>query len=85
MWQYYGIGDGKEFNIGKEPLSPKWETITSFKDAHLSTGKVLLSGAKKKEVVYCSEPMCVKSFTSVDRMLKHLDYGKHEFQATASS
>ena len=29
--------------------------------------------------------MCVKSFSSVDLMLKHLDLGKHEYQVTKSS
>ena len=29
--------------------------------------------------------MCIKSFASVDMMLKHLDFGKHEYQATNSS
>ena len=40
---------------------------------------------KSDEIAYCSEPMCVKSFSFVDLMIKPLDFGKHEFQPTNSS
>ena len=61
VWQYYAIGCGKLFQAGKEPISPKHRIKIPFKQQHLSTGKAC-SNNKKKEVVYCSEPMCVKVF-----------------------
>ena len=83
VWQYYGIGNGKSFKVGKEPEILKHTIKVPFESNHTSYGRA--SKASKKEIIYCSEPMCVKSFSSVDLMLKHLNYGKHEYQSTKSS
>ena len=83
-WQYYGIGEGKRFDVGDVPISLKVDVIVSFEKHHVSVGKAGRE-SKKHEIIYCSEPMCIKSFSSVDKMLHHLDFGKHEFQPTKSS
>ena len=71
VWQYYGIGNGKSFKVGKEPEILKHTIKVPLESNHTSYGRA--SKASKKEIIYCSEPMCVKSFSSVDLMLKHLN------------
>jgi len=85
VWQYYGIGKGKLCNVGIEPLIVKRKITIPFKNDHLSFGRAKVTQEAKKDIVYCSEPMSIKSFSSVDLLLKHLDYGRHEYQATKSS
>ena len=84
VWRYYRIGDGKRFDEEPEPISLKADITVPFQHDHLSFGKAT-EKTKKSDIIYCSEPMCVKSFTSVYKMLKHLDFEKHDFQQTKSS
>ena len=83
--QNYSIGEGKVFSVGEEPISVRDKVTITFRQGYLSVGKAASVKLKSDEIVYCSEPMCVKSFLSVDLMIKHLDFGKHEFQPTNSS
>lgn len=34
---------------------------------------------EKNDIIYCFEPMCIKSFPSVEKMSQHLDFEKHDF------
>jgi hypothetical protein len=73
-----------QFAVGPVPSSLKSKIIVPFKENHLSLGRAH-SKSKKVDIIYCSEPLCIKSFSSVDNMLRHLDYGKHEVGQTSAS
>ena len=78
VWQYYGIGDGKQYNVGCEPVSLKADVVVPFQHEYLSLRKVG-EKTKKNDIIYYSEPMCIKSFLSVKKVLQHLNFGKHGF------
>ena len=84
VWRYHDIGDGIQCDIGPVPLSLNNEVTMQFKYKHLLLGKASSSKLKKIDIIYCSETLCVKSFSSVDVMLKHSNFGKHEFGETSS-
>ena len=78
VWQYFGIGKGKEFKVGPLPTTPEYKVVIPFQQGHNSHGTVM-AAKKKKTNVFCTEPMCKKSFDSVDAMLHHVDYEEHDF------
>ena len=84
VWRYHGLGDGKTYNVGQAPTSLRSKVSVPFQEKHLSLGKAGPK-ASKNDIIYCSEPLCIKSFTSVDQMLQHLDTEKHEFEKTSAS
>ena len=78
VWQYYRIGDGKQYNIGCEPISLKADIAVPFQQEQISLRNVG-DITKNNDIIYYSEPMCIKSFPSVEKMLQHLDFEKHDF------
>ena len=82
VWQYYGIGIGKSFPVGQQPCSPKYTVTVPFQNNHLSLGKAVKEKKGRKEVILCSEPMCIKTFESVDQMLHHLDFETHLYASS---
>ena len=78
VWQYYGIGSGKSFNVGALPATPKYEVTIPFQSDHLQLG--LGKKKKKKQMpIMCPDALCAKSFDTVDDMLYHTDFEEHEY------
>lgn len=80
-WQYYGIGEGNKCKVNIEPPVPKHSVEKSFGTDLQSSkcGKVSVQGKDEKSIIYCTDPMCIKSFSTPEKLMRHLDFEKHQY------
>ena len=52
VWQYYGIGEGKEYAVGAFPTTPLYTVTVPFQKDH-SFGSAMVQKKTKKENIFC--------------------------------
>ena len=60
VWQYYGIGEGKKYPVGKLPETPSYTVTVPFQEGH-SFGNAMVTKSQRKEGIFHAEPMCQMS------------------------
>ena len=81
MWQYQGIGTGKECQFsGKMPeASPAMQRIP-FTHEYCGEGNVTAAKQTATESIPCPKELCIKVFKNMERLQKHLETGTCQFE-----